>query len=629
MAELMDDVSYLSQEVGPRPAGTEEEQQAALYIADKVHQRTGFHAEIEDISCMENADIVDLIYLAFAFLCLLIAFVLPVTSVVTFILSLVCAALYVVERVVKRPVLGRLFTRGISQNVVVKYKPGMESTRVGQPRKIVVVTNYDSGRVRRETGPRLVGAYAVLMKAAAVSLIASPILILLRNIVLAGSLGVLSAVLSLLCVVALVLLAIPILLIALRRFSAFNEGANNNAASVAVMLEVLRRIDGTAAPENAPHARDLRTEESPAATEAATEAPVVHGERSARAAGVVPDGVELTYDDDVAVVPAAAEDHAYANDFADDDEPEQVADESVAVEPEEDDSAEGRLRSAKAAIAALTGEAINEDIFLDFGDEPKAEAKVERVDEAAQPAVAAAAVAVAETGAAVAQEAAEAVVESAVQPAIDSALEQSAAAADAADTVASIVDSAYSAASQPNEPAWYTAARLKANRPADIPAKRSRYADALDSAVKESSTHFQQANSLVDEETEMRLRQMRESFAPPAPEPEPVPVEPEPEPEPMPVEPEPVLVEPEPEPAPSTTASFPPVGNQGEVIAFEPDFDIDDEPVVPVVEAVEEEPVEPVVGPALVVEVEPEPEPEPVSEEAAPVEAEEPEPAAA
>ena len=67
MAELMDDVSYLSQEVGPRPAGTEEEQQAALYIADKVHQRTGFHAEIEDINCMANPDLVDLIYFALAF----------------------------------------------------------------------------------------------------------------------------------------------------------------------------------------------------------------------------------------------------------------------------------------------------------------------------------------------------------------------------------------------------------------------------------------------------------------------------------------------------------------------------------------------------------------------------------
>jgi hypothetical protein len=107
----MDDVSYLSQEIGPRPAGTEEEQQAALYIADKVHERTGFHAEIEDINCMANPDLVDLIYFAFAFVCLLLAFLLPVTSIVTFVLALLCAVLYVVEDMAKKPILVRLLTR--------------------------------------------------------------------------------------------------------------------------------------------------------------------------------------------------------------------------------------------------------------------------------------------------------------------------------------------------------------------------------------------------------------------------------------------------------------------------------------------------------------------------------------
>ena len=34
MPDIIDHVSYLSEEIGPRPGGTEEEQQAALYIAD-------------------------------------------------------------------------------------------------------------------------------------------------------------------------------------------------------------------------------------------------------------------------------------------------------------------------------------------------------------------------------------------------------------------------------------------------------------------------------------------------------------------------------------------------------------------------------------------------------------------
>ena len=40
MAQLMDHVTYLSKEIGPRPAGTEEEQRAALYITEQFQKET-------------------------------------------------------------------------------------------------------------------------------------------------------------------------------------------------------------------------------------------------------------------------------------------------------------------------------------------------------------------------------------------------------------------------------------------------------------------------------------------------------------------------------------------------------------------------------------------------------------
>ena len=40
MAELNEHVAYLSQEIGPRPAGTEEEQRAALYMLWKTSSAT-------------------------------------------------------------------------------------------------------------------------------------------------------------------------------------------------------------------------------------------------------------------------------------------------------------------------------------------------------------------------------------------------------------------------------------------------------------------------------------------------------------------------------------------------------------------------------------------------------------
>ena len=50
MSEIMEDIAYLSQEIGPRPAGTEEEQQAALYISDTLKNRTGFETSIEEFA---------------------------------------------------------------------------------------------------------------------------------------------------------------------------------------------------------------------------------------------------------------------------------------------------------------------------------------------------------------------------------------------------------------------------------------------------------------------------------------------------------------------------------------------------------------------------------------------------
>ena len=41
MPDIIDHVSYLSEEIGPRPGGTEEEQQAALYIADYLQKEAG------------------------------------------------------------------------------------------------------------------------------------------------------------------------------------------------------------------------------------------------------------------------------------------------------------------------------------------------------------------------------------------------------------------------------------------------------------------------------------------------------------------------------------------------------------------------------------------------------------
>ena len=51
MADLNEHVAYLSQEIGPRPAGTEEEQRAALYISEQFSNEMGLLTTMEDFQC--------------------------------------------------------------------------------------------------------------------------------------------------------------------------------------------------------------------------------------------------------------------------------------------------------------------------------------------------------------------------------------------------------------------------------------------------------------------------------------------------------------------------------------------------------------------------------------------------
>ena len=59
-----------------------------------------------------------------------------------------------------------------------------------------------------------------------------------------------------------------------------------------------------------------------------------------------------------------------------------------------------------------------------------------------------------------------------------------------------------------NVPDWFAAAQRKAKRSPQRPkpAQRSRYADALDAALSESAAIFDEANKLVFDESEDRMR---------------------------------------------------------------------------------------------------------------------------
>lgn len=309
MAELNEHVAYLSQEIGPRPAGTEEEQRAALYISEQFSAEAGLTTAMEDFQCNPDSSLPRTLCSGVAVLVTLVATIVGALAVPAIVVSLICAALAAAE-VFDKPVLSRLLNRGVSQNVVARYLPAKSPTRASRRRKVIVVANYDSGKVRRDLNGAMPAVLPLFYWVELAMLVVMPLLLAIR-MVLAPD-GSVLVVFNVLLAVAMVVAVLPVASFLLEKFANYNEGANCNAAGVAVLLEVASRVAA---------ARDL-----PDAPE-----PTVHGEAAAVSAGLVPEGAEIVY---------------HTGNTSED----------LGTSME---SAAERLAAAKAAVAALSGKPVS------------------------------------------------------------------------------------------------------------------------------------------------------------------------------------------------------------------------------------------------------------------------------
>ena len=511
MPNIIDHVSYLSEEIGPRPAGTEEEQQAALYITEFMQKEAGLSTSVEDFTAGSNPEMASIVCGALLIVCVVLGIAVPAVGVVAVIGAFIGAALQILEALDK-PVLSSLFGKGISQNVVAKYEPEQEEGDASsRHRKIVLVSHYDSGKVRAELNGPVLGILPVLKLVSLGCTVLVPILLLIKTIALGEATGAAPVVVSVLLVIALIFAVLPFISAIVHRLAAYNAGANCNASGVAVLMEAASRVGRPSA----------------GASGDAGEAAVVHGEQAARSEGLIPEGVQVTYD--VPTTPAS--------------------------------SAEARLAQAKAAVAALSGKpvagaAASFDISENLaqakekpvGAPSEADMRQFRAEtrEAFAPRIADAAQAVqekiAEQAAAAEKRVADAARAADSLP-IEGYLERNApsasTASDGATEIRITPDAMLESAATPaaetqaeTEPApvaaapaeqatatggvpdWFVRAQQNAKKPKDDgkPVHRSRYADALDAAVSESSVHFKEANEAVVSETEQRLAAMRDSI---------------------------------------------------------------------------------------------------------------------
>lgn len=333
MADLNEHVAYLSQEIGPRPAGTEEEQRAALYISENLSNTTGLPVAMEDFQCNPDSGLPRALCSGVAVVATLVATIFSVVSIPAAVIALLCAALMAAE-IFGKPVLSHFLNRGVSQNVVAKYVPLKSTNRSSRRRKVILVAHYDSGKVRRDLNNATITALPILYWIEFAMLAIMPVLLIIRMVMAPQDTALIAF--NVVLVLAMVIAVLPVVGFAVEKISAYNEGANCNASGVSVMMEVAARVAA---------ARDL-----PDAEEA-----FVHGEEAARSAGLVPEGADLVYD-------IAAD-----NDL----------DGSL-------ESASQRLAAAKAAVAALSGKPVSSPAPSESGSEGNAAV----TDEASAPAFA-------------------------------------------------------------------------------------------------------------------------------------------------------------------------------------------------------------------------------------------------
>ena len=272
MTEMRNCVEKLASEINARPAGTDEEQTAAIFISDEFQSKTNMDVEMEEFQTSFLGEMFRSISAGCVFLAGLVAIVFPPSLIGALVLGAIGAVLFILDNLSIFK-LSSLVGKSPTQNVVAKYVPASDAGNKRRSRKIVLITNYDSERMRPEVASSFY-RHLGKIKIAELVCVALVFLVLLLTL-LFGSNLFFTFVLVIGCIGSV----LPLLSYIFHATAQYNEGANNNAASVAVMLDVAKRISsGVFVPSG--------------------DAPVIHGQDIAEREGVIPYETEVEWQSD-------------------------------------------------------------------------------------------------------------------------------------------------------------------------------------------------------------------------------------------------------------------------------------------------------------------------------------------
>ncbi len=278
MAEIMQHLTALADEIGPRPATSDAESRAADYITS-VFVARGLEPETHEFDSPRTYSWAFVIYFTLTLLSAVVAGIKPEIAALNWGALLVSAGVAVsfwLDLDTRRGGLSRLMPKGPSQNVIARHVP--KSRRGEKLKKIVIVAHYDTARASLAFSPGMVRQFPVTFALMKWATFLTPVLILAMATPWTAKA---EPYLWYVTMVLAAYLLIPLFINVQRELMMpFVDGANDNASGVAAMLGVLHNL------VSEPEASRFSTSQFE---------PVQRGAEAALAADVVPEGALLSY----------------------------------------------------------------------------------------------------------------------------------------------------------------------------------------------------------------------------------------------------------------------------------------------------------------------------------------------
>ncbi len=293
MSQATEHLRYLADTIGPRPATTDAEAEAADYI-ESVFRRHAVDVERQEFDSPRTYSWAYVLYHLFT-IGAAVASGWSFLAWPAFAAAALTALLMWMDLDTRFGLSSWLPPKGPSQNIIARHMP---RTRRGErPTRIVIVAHYDSARTSLAFSPSMVKNFSATFSLMKWCTYAVPVFVLLGALPFTEAWDPWWWYATM---AASAYLAVPLFINIHREIAMdFSDGANDNASGVAVMLDVLGRIARLA--EDAPGTGRF--------------APVRRDADTARRAGVVPDDAGLEYSEDTDVSSADEDLTALPDDF--------------------------------------------------------------------------------------------------------------------------------------------------------------------------------------------------------------------------------------------------------------------------------------------------------------------------